>query len=62
MEKSNHFIGMPLIEFDRDKEEKGVSEYLSQMGFVPKGVSVFLFHSDIFNQHGGIDKEWEATT
>lgn len=58
MEKSNHFIWMPLIGFDRDKEDKGVSEYLNQTGFVPKGMSVFLFHSDIINQHAGMDKEF----
>lgn len=58
MEKSNHFIWMPLIGFDRNKEDKGVSEYLNQTGFIPKGMSVFLFHSDIINQHEGMDKEF----
>ncbi len=58
MEKSNNFIWMPLIGFDRDKEDKGVNEYLSQTGFIPQGMSVFLFHSDIINQHEGMDKEF----
>ena len=56
MEKSNHCIWMPLIGFDRNKEDKGVSEYLSQTGFIPQAMSVFLFHSDIINQHAGMDK------
>ena len=58
MEKSNNFIWMPLIGFDRDKEDKGVNEYLGQTGFIPQGMSVFLFHSDIINQHEGMDKEF----
>ena len=58
MEKSNHYIWMPLIGFDRDKEDKGVSEYLSQTGFIPSGISIFLFHPDIINQHEGMDKEF----
>ena len=58
MEKSNHFIWMPLIGFDREKEDKGVGEYLDQTGFIPQGMSVFLFHSDIINQHEGMDKEF----
>lgn len=58
MENSNHFIWMPLIGFDRDKADKGVGEYLSQTGFVPKGMSVFMFHSDIINQHEGMGREF----
>ncbi len=58
MDNSNHFIWMPLIGFDRDQEDKGVGEYLRQTGFVPKGMSVFMFHSDIINQHEGMDKEF----
>lgn len=58
MKKSNNFIWMPLIGFDREQEDKGVNEYIEKAGFVPEGVSVFLFHSDIVNQHVGMDKEF----
>ena len=58
METNRYNIWMPLIGFDRDKEDKGVGEYLKSTGFVPKTMSVFLFHSDIFNQHEGMDKEF----
>ncbi len=58
MENSKHFIWMPLIGFDRDKEDKGVGEYLDGVGFIPAGMSVFLFHSDIINQHEGMETEF----
>ncbi len=58
METNRYNVWMPLIGFDRDKEDKGVSEYLNSTGFTPKTMSVFLFHSDIINQHEGMDKEF----
>lgn len=58
METNRYNVWMPLIGFDRDKEDKGVSEYLKSTGFTPKTMSVFLFHSDIINQHEGMDKEF----
>lgn len=58
MKKSNNFIWVPLIGFDCEQEDKGVNEYIEKAGFVPEGVSVFLFHSDIVNQHEGMDKEF----
>jgi len=57
MKKSDTFIWMPLIGFDREQADKGVSEYVEKTGFIPKGLSVFLFHPDAINQHGGMDKE-----
>ena len=57
MKKSDTFIWMPLIGFDRNQPDKGVGEYIEKAGFIPKGVSVFLFHPDAINQHGGMDKE-----
>ncbi|MBR5505890.1 MAG: hypothetical protein IKV73_06260 [Clostridia bacterium] len=58
MEKSRHSIWMPLIGFDKYQEDKGVGEYLDKAGFIPESMSVFLFHSDIVNQHEGMDKEF----
>ena len=58
MDKNQHFIWMPLIGFDRDKDDKGVSEFLDNADFVPEAISVFLFHSDIINQHENMDKEF----
>lgn len=53
-----HYIWMPLIGFDKDQPDKGVDQYIKSAGFTPKGVSVFLFHSDIVNQHEGMDREF----
>ena len=58
MEQKQHYIWMPLIGFDKDHEDCGASEFLNKTGFLPKGVSVFLFHSDIVNQHEGMDREF----
>ena len=58
MIKFKNFVWMPLIGFDAKKEDKGVEEFLSNTGFVPEGISLFLFHSDIVNQHEGMEKEF----
>ena len=58
MEKSRNFIWMPLIGFDKDQSDKGVGEYIEKAGFTPSGVSVFIFHPDIVNQHEGMEKEF----
>ena len=59
MERKNHMIWMPLIGFDRDQPDRGVGEYLENTGFIPKAMSVFIFHPDIINEHENMDKEFE---
>lgn len=51
------FIWTPLIGFDKEQVDRGVDEYLSQLGFVPEGISLFLFNPDIVHDHDGIAKE-----
>ena len=46
-----------LLGFDRDKKDKGVKELIDRMGFVPNGVSLFLFHPDIIHMHDGMETE-----
>jgi hypothetical protein len=48
---------MPMIGFDRDEADKGVGKLLERMSFTPNGVSAFLFHPDIVNQHTGMSVE-----
>ena len=55
--KSEIFAWMPAIGFDKDKPDKGVSELLERMQFVPDAVSVFMFHSDIVHQYKGLDSK-----
>lgn len=50
-------LWMPMIGFDRDAPDKGVGELLDRMSFTPDGVSAFLFHPDIVNQHRGMATE-----
>ena len=58
MDKKQHMIWMPLIGFDRDQPDRGVGEYLESTGFIPKAMSVFIFHPDIINEHENMDKEF----
>lgn len=51
------FVWMTLLGFDRDKKDKGVGELINRMGFVPKGVSLLLFHPDIVHLHEGMEEE-----
>jgi hypothetical protein len=46
-----------MIGFDREQADKGVGELLGRMSFTPNGVSAFLFHPDIVNQHTGMAAE-----
>ena len=50
-------VWMPMIGFDREQADKGAGELLERMSFTPNGVSAFLFHPDIVNQHTGMDVE-----
>jgi hypothetical protein len=50
-------VWMPMIGFDREEADKGVGKLLERMSFAPTGVSAFLFHPDIVNQHAGMRVE-----
>jgi len=56
-EKGEIFVWMPLIGFDRDQPDKGVSKLIERMGFLPHGISVFMFHPDIVHLHDGLAEE-----
>ncbi len=58
MKDNKHSIWLPLIGFDRDKEDLGVSEYIEQLGFMPESLYLMIGHPDIINQHEGMDKEF----
>ncbi len=58
MKRKQHYVWMPLIGFDMEQKDKGVQEFLDNAGFIPEGVSVFLFHPDIVNQHNGMESEF----
>lgn len=56
-EKADIFAWMPMIGFDREKEDKGVGAFLERTQFTPDGTSVFLFHMDFVMQHESLEKE-----
>jgi len=53
--KAELFAWMPLTGFDKDLPDKGVTQLLDRTGFTLHGVNLFVFHSDIVNQHTGMD-------
>ena len=55
--KGEIHVWMPMIGFDREEADKGAGKLLARMPFVPHGVSAFLFHPDIVNQHPGMGVE-----
>lgn len=51
-EKAEIYSWVPLIGFDKDMPDKGVRDLIEgQMGFVPKGIILWVTHSDIINYH-----------
>ncbi len=50
-------IWMALIGFDRDKPDKGASEYLSNLGFTPSAISLFVQNPDLLLFHQDMDEE-----
>ena len=51
-EKAEIYSWVPLIGFDKDSADKGVRDLIEgQMGFVPKGIILWVTHSDIINYH-----------
>lgn len=44
-------IWMALIGFDRDKEDRGASEYLDHLGFTPSAISLFVQNPDMMFYH-----------
>lgn len=55
--KADIYAWMPLTGFDRNLPDRGVSMLIERTGFVPNGVCLFLFHSDIVHQHEGLAEE-----
>ena len=51
------FVWITLLGFDRDQDDKGVNELIDRIGFVPDGMSIFVYHPDIIHTHDGMDKE-----
>ncbi|MDF2725851.1 MAG: hypothetical protein K0Q59_5529 [Paenibacillus sp.] len=51
------FIWTPLIGFDKEQQDRGMSEYYSTIGFQPDGISLFLFCPDIVHHHDGMERE-----
>lgn len=57
-DKGEICVWMPMIGFDKEEPDKGVSKLLERMQFKPHAMSVFLFHPDIVHHYAGLDTEY----
>jgi hypothetical protein len=48
------FLWLELIGFDNQQEDMGVGEYIDSLGFVPDGVSIFMWGPDFVHLHEGL--------
>ncbi len=55
-DKAEIFAWTPLLGFDKDAPDKGVSNFIERTQFNLHGVSLFVFAADIVHQHTGMDK------
>lgn len=57
LENTEIFAWMPLIGFDKNLSDKGVSDFLNRTQFLPHGINLFLFHADIVHKYTGLTEE-----
>lgn len=51
-EKMGIYSWVPLIGFDKNLSDKGVRDLIEgQMGFIPRGIILWVVHNDIINMH-----------
>lgn len=55
--KNDKWIWIELIGFDNMLDDFGVKKYIEHIGFVPNGISMFLFNCDFVNLHNGLQRE-----
>ena len=53
-----NYIWVELIGFDNEKEDFGVTNYLCNTGFIPKGISFLLTSVDFVNMHTSMEEEY----
>lgn len=53
-----NYIWIELIGFDNTKDDFGVADYLKNIGFVPKGVSLLLTSVDFVNMHTSMEQKY----
>ena len=53
MKNPEHWIWTELMGFDNTKTDLGVSEYLENAGFVPKGICIMMTTPDFVLAHAG---------
>lgn len=48
------WLWIELIGFDNQKEDLGVAEFISKLGFIPHGISLLLWNPDFIHSHSGL--------
>ncbi|MBE7043320.1 MAG: hypothetical protein E7399_07505 [Ruminococcaceae bacterium] len=56
-DKADLFAWMPLIGFDKNLPDKGVSKLMNRIQHTLDGVCLLLAHPDIIHQHEGMEEE-----
>ena len=57
-ENGKVFVWMSLLGFDKNLPDKGVSNYLSNAGFLPDGCVGLICHPDFVHHHRGMEEEY----
>jgi len=53
------FLWLELIGFDNLQEDMGVKKYIDNLGFIPNGISIFMWGPDFVHLHKGLDEDEE---
>lgn len=53
------WVWVELLAFDMEKPGLGVEEYLSDLGFIPEGISLLISSPDMVLQHEGLEQDAE---
>jgi len=53
------FLWLELIAFDNSQPDMGVRAYLDNLGFMPTGLSIFMWGPDFVHQHNGVASDAE---
>ena len=51
------FLWLELIGFDNLQEDMGAKAYIDNLGFIPQGISIFMWGPDFVHLHKGLDED-----
>lgn len=57
MSEFEKYLWVELIAFNPEDADFGVKRYLDSLGFIPTGISIFMWGSDFVHLHGGMAED-----